>query len=198
MKEQLLESSIVDVILTIRQEYGSQVFLNSTLVNNLLCDLAAKFPKERIQIRNLLEMGGFAELSAAGAEYPLVRRKLIKRYMDTYFVERKIAEWAVDVLGAALGRIERENVVITEEAPTVISKPQRVNHHRHIESTAVEWVYTVKIKNGFFYIVGRKKDGTILKSRVEPDMLMRLGRLKVLLLHQKRVVQICARYTEVL
>jgi len=91
-----------------RDEYGEEVFYNTRQAKNLLDDLCPHMPRERIQVKNFIEMNGYPALKYAGEAYPVVRSKLIDTYKGIYNVNDEIAEWVLDVFSVFLGYIGEE------------------------------------------------------------------------------------------
>ncbi|MCL2225118.1 MAG: hypothetical protein FWB96_09165 [Defluviitaleaceae bacterium] len=98
-----MDAKILDALKAIRDNYGDGVFYNLTTARNLLNDLAPTMRKERIQIVNLLEIGGYFQLKYAEDTYPIVRERLISQLIDTFAVDEKIAEWVLNIFSEFLG-----------------------------------------------------------------------------------------------
>ena len=98
-----MNNEILDIIKKMRDEYGEEVFVNAVKANNMLKDLAPWMPRERLQVRNLLEMGAYSQLQKAGGDLPIVRNRLALEYADAYCVDATVAAWAVGLLCAASG-----------------------------------------------------------------------------------------------
>jgi len=92
-----MDSRILDALIAIRDTYGDGVFYNSSTARNFLHDLAPTLRKERIQIVNFLESGGYFQLKYAEDTYPQVRERLVSQMIDTYAVDDKTAEWVLNV-----------------------------------------------------------------------------------------------------
>ncbi len=101
-----MDNNIVDVIKEILTRYGEDTFRNIGRVKNLLCDLAPRMTQERIQAKNFVEMNGYFILKYAGGAYPVVRRKLISTYSQTYCVDIDVAAWITDVFACVLGYMQ--------------------------------------------------------------------------------------------
>ncbi|MCL2665419.1 MAG: hypothetical protein FWE82_07395 [Defluviitaleaceae bacterium] len=63
-----MDNEIGEKIKCILNDYGDAVFLNAPRINALLLDVAPGLTRERIQIRNFIETGGWSELKNAGGE----------------------------------------------------------------------------------------------------------------------------------
>jgi hypothetical protein len=99
-----MKNEILEVIQKMHKDYGEGVFLNAVKANNMLKDLAPGMPRERLQIRNLLEMGAYPRLQKAGGDLPIVRNRLAMEYAEAYCVDASVAAWAVGLLCAVAGR----------------------------------------------------------------------------------------------
>ena len=124
-----MNDSIYVTLNTILGEYGDAVFYNSALVKNLLGDLAPSLRKERIQIVNFLEIGGFFQLKYADKSYAMVRAKLEKQLVETYAIDRSIAMWVLDVFSKLQGYNIRndgaiyEKTLRTPKREVIVEKP---------------------------------------------------------------------------
>lgn len=98
--------NVLPVILKIIHEYGDGVFSNMPRTNAMLLDLAPGFTRERILIRNFIEINGYHILKNAGKEYPLLRSQIIRSLIETFCLEQAAAEWTVGLFAAALGYAE--------------------------------------------------------------------------------------------
>ena len=114
---------------TILNEYGDAVFYNSALVKNLLGDLAPSLRKERIQIVNFLDIGGYFQLKYADKSYAMVRAKLEKQLVETYAIDRSIAMWVLNVFSRLQGYNIKDDGAIYEKSlkklrpKVVVEKP---------------------------------------------------------------------------
>lgn len=143
-----MNNRILDILTTMRNDYGADIFLNVTKANNMLKDLAPDLPKERLQVRNILEMGGYAELSKAESAYPLVKNKLIKAYADTYCVDNSVAAWTVELIAAIAGY-----EAVLSEMESVFAKPAILGYNAK---------YRNLLAAGMYHSVALKTDGTVL------------------------------------
>jgi len=98
-----MDNRILDTLKVIQESYGDGVFYNITTVKNLMNDLAPNMRKERIQISNFLEIGGYFQLKYAEEQYPVVRTRLTTDFMDTYAVDEKVAVWVINIFSELLG-----------------------------------------------------------------------------------------------
>lgn len=98
-----MNNEIFNIIKKMRDDYGEEIFLNALKANNMLKDLAPGMPRERLQMRNLLEMGAYSQLQKAGSDFPIVKNRLVLEYAGAYCVDAPVAEWAVGVLCAVAG-----------------------------------------------------------------------------------------------
>jgi len=98
-----MNNEILGIIKQMKDDYGEELFLNAVKANNMLKDLAPGMPRERMQIRNLLEMGAYSRLQKAGLDLPIVKNRLVCEYSEAYCVEASVAAWAVEVLCAVTG-----------------------------------------------------------------------------------------------
>ncbi|MCL2386194.1 MAG: hypothetical protein FWC89_01470 [Defluviitaleaceae bacterium] len=104
-----MDLRIVDALVAMRDTYGDGVFYNLSTARNLLNDLAPMLRKERIQIANFLEMGGYFQLKYAEKDYPMVRKRLVHQFVETYAVDEAVAQWILNIFSVVLG------YTITEE-----------------------------------------------------------------------------------
>ena len=98
-----MDDGIYVTLNAILHEYGDAVFYNTNIVKNLLSDLAPALRKERIQIVNFLEAGGFFQLKYAEKSYPIVRAKLERQLVETYAIDKNIAVWVLNIFSKLLG-----------------------------------------------------------------------------------------------
>jgi alpha-tubulin suppressor-like RCC1 family protein len=98
-----MDLRIVDALAAMRDTYGDAVFYNLQTSKNLLNDLAPTLRKERIQVANFLEIGGFFQLKYAGEAYLVVREKLSRQLVETFAVDEAVAEWILNIFGFLLG-----------------------------------------------------------------------------------------------
>jgi len=120
-----MDSRIADALKAIRDTYGDGVFYNLTTSRNLLNDLAPTLRKERIQVMNFLETGGYFQLKYSDDTYPIVRTRLISQLIDTYAVEEKIAEWVLNIFSELLGfNIKDDGAVYRNEEKPAAPRPQ--------------------------------------------------------------------------
>ncbi|MCL2577300.1 MAG: hypothetical protein FWE27_04535 [Defluviitaleaceae bacterium] len=113
-----MDTRIIDALKAIRDTYGDGVFYNLTTARNLLNDLAPTLRKERIQVANFLEIGGYFQLKYAEDTYPIVRERLVSQLMDTFAVDEKTAEWVLNVFSELLGfNINYDGAVYRTEDP---------------------------------------------------------------------------------
>ncbi|MCL2217120.1 MAG: hypothetical protein FWB91_08895 [Defluviitaleaceae bacterium] len=126
-----MDERILETLEAIRANYGDGVFYNLTTVRNLMNDLAPSLRKERIQIANFLEIGGYFQLKYADKTYPVVRTRLTSQLMDTYAVDETAAIWVLNIFSILLGyNISDDGAVYkSEEAPPKPPMPaiERVN-----------------------------------------------------------------------
>jgi len=97
-----MDEKILDALKAIRDTYGDGVFYNLTTVKNLMNDLAPSLRKERIQVANFLEIGGYFQLKYADDSYSVVRTRLTGQYMDTYAVDEAVAIWILNIFSELL------------------------------------------------------------------------------------------------
>lgn len=132
-----MDSRIIDALRAMRDTYGDGVFYNLTTSRNLLNDLAPNLRKERIQILNFLETGGYFQLKYAGEAYPIVRTRLVSQLVDTFAVDEKIADWVLNIFSELLDfNITHEGAVYREEK-TGGTKPPIMHSH---PASSGEWV----------------------------------------------------------
>jgi len=98
-----MDIKILEALAAIRERYGDGVFYNLTTVKNLLNDLAPTLRKERIQIANFLEIGGYFQLKYAEKTFPVVRRRLAMQLVETFAVDESVAEWVLNIFSIFLG-----------------------------------------------------------------------------------------------
>ncbi|MDR0271894.1 MAG: hypothetical protein LBI27_01060 [Clostridiales bacterium] len=122
-----MDTRIVETLTAMRDRYGDGIFYNLTTVKNLLNDLAPTMLKERIQILNFLEIGGYFQLKYAEKTYPLVRKRLAQQMINTFAVDEAVAEWTLNVFSVFLGFNITEDgaVYLKEEAPKPVRIPNQ-------------------------------------------------------------------------
>ncbi|MCL2356883.1 MAG: hypothetical protein FWC70_06975 [Defluviitaleaceae bacterium] len=98
-----MNPQIFEALTAVRDTHGDGVFYNLTTARNLLNDLAPTLRKERVQVVNFLEIGGYFQLKYAEKSYPLVRKKLTEQLIETYAVDRAVAEWVLNLFSELLG-----------------------------------------------------------------------------------------------
>jgi alpha-tubulin suppressor-like RCC1 family protein len=98
-----MDLKILEALNAIRDRYGDGVFYNLTTARNLLNDLAPTLRKERIQIVNFLEIGGYFQLKYADKTFPVVRKRLVSQLIETFAVDETVAEWVLNVFSIFLG-----------------------------------------------------------------------------------------------
>ena len=98
-----VDDGILEVLKAIKDAYGDGVFYNVTTVRNLMNDLAPNLRKERIQVINFLEIGGYFQLKYAEKTYSVVRTRLIGQLLDTFAVDPAAADWVLNLFSILLG-----------------------------------------------------------------------------------------------
>lgn len=118
-----MNAQILEALIAMRDTHGDAVFYNLTTARNLLNDLAPTLRKERVQIANFLEIGGYFQLKYAEKSYPLVREKLTSQLIETYAVDQNVADWVLNIFSEFLGyNITHDGAVyIKEEARVMVS-----------------------------------------------------------------------------
>lgn len=115
---------IADALRAMRDTYGDGVFYNLTTARNLLNDLAPSLRKERIQVANFLEIGGYFQLKYAEKTYPVVRTRLIQQLIETFAVDEAVAEWILNIFSEILGyNITDDGAVYRSEEAPAVRKP---------------------------------------------------------------------------
>ncbi|MCL1884812.1 MAG: hypothetical protein FWF81_13795 [Defluviitaleaceae bacterium] len=123
-----MDLRIVDALTAMRDLYGDGVFYNLSTSRNLLNDLAPTLRKERIQINNFLEIGGYFQLKYAEKTYPQVRERLSKQLIDTFAVDKSVAEWVLNIFSVFLGyNIKDDGAVYAAESEAPKPKPVATN-----------------------------------------------------------------------
>ncbi|MCL2699493.1 MAG: hypothetical protein FWE68_04205, partial [Defluviitaleaceae bacterium] len=135
-----------------REDYGEEVFLNAGKANNMLKDLAPGMPRERLQLRNILEMGVYSQLQRAGDDLPIVRNKLALEYAGTYCVDQGVADWIVGVLCCAAG-YEHELAACVPFAQDAARTPKTYDP-----------AYRALIGAGTYHSVALRQDGTVIAT----------------------------------
>lgn len=119
-----MDLRIIDALTAMHNIYGDGVFYNLTTSKNLLNDLAPTLRKERIQVINFLEMGGYFQLKYADKTYPMVRKRLTQQLIEAFAVDESVAEWVLNVFSVMLGySITDDGAVYTEEEAPRAPKP---------------------------------------------------------------------------
>ena len=119
-----MDRRILETLTAVKDTYGDGVFYNLTTVRNLLADLAPGLRKERIQIANFLEIGGYFQLKYAEDTYPLVRARLAAQLTETFAVDESAAMWILDIFSELLGyNINDEGAVYRPESLGRIIQP---------------------------------------------------------------------------
>jgi len=117
-----VNEQILETLKAIRDNFGDGVFYNLSTAKNLMNDLAPQLRKERIQVGNFLEIGGYFQLKYADKTYAVVRTRLMEQLMDTYAVDEGVAIWVLNIFSVLLGYdISDNGSVYKEKAP----KPKR-------------------------------------------------------------------------
>jgi len=126
-----MDLRIIDALIAMRDSYGDAVFYNLTTARNLLNDLAPALRKERIQVANFLEIGGYFQLKYAEKTYPVVRKKLAHQLVETFAVDEAVAEWILNVFSEFLGYDIKDNGAVykTEESPQKPKAPKTPKPH---------------------------------------------------------------------
>ena len=113
-----MDEKILEALKAMRDTYGDGVFYNLTTARNLLNDLAPNLRKERIQVANFLEAGGYFQLKYAEKAYPVVRKRLVQQLIETFAVDEAVAEWVLNIFSELLGySINDEGAVYRAEEP---------------------------------------------------------------------------------
>ncbi|MCL1862531.1 MAG: hypothetical protein FWF78_03075 [Defluviitaleaceae bacterium] len=129
-----MDMRILDALNAMRDTYGDGVFYNLTTARNLLNDLAPTMRKERIQVVNFLDIGGYFQLKYSDKTYPLVRERLARQLVDTFAVDEGVAEWILNVFSLFLGfSINDEGAVYKNEEPPP-SEPRKSLQDHIMES----------------------------------------------------------------
>ena len=111
-----MNNKIYESLKTIRDDYGDGIFYNASIVKNLLGDLAPGLNKERLLVVDFLKMGGYFQLKHSGNNYFATRSKLVEQYIEDFSVDKKVADWILDIFSFLLGY--DPNKVISIKEPT--------------------------------------------------------------------------------
>jgi len=116
-----MDDRIIETLKIMKETYGDGVFYNITTVKNLMNDLAPHLRKERIQVANFLEMGGYFQLKYAEKNYFVVRSRLTIQFRDTFAVDETMANWVLNIFSKLLDYdiAEHGAVYKTAEKPQV-------------------------------------------------------------------------------
>jgi len=118
-----VDDRIINTLTAIKDMYGDGVFYNLTTVKNMMNDLAPHLRKERIQIANFLEIGGYFQLKYAEQSYQLVRNRLYKQYRETFAVDASVANWVLNVFSVVLGFSISDEGAVYKGEPAPPRKP---------------------------------------------------------------------------
>ena len=122
-----MNAAILEALIAMRDTHGDGVFYNLTTARNLLNDLAPTLRKERVQIGNFLELGGYFQLKYAEKAYPLVRKKLTEQLIETYAVDRAVADWVLNIFSEFLKyNITPDGAVYIKSPPPPTIAPRAV------------------------------------------------------------------------
>lgn len=181
-----MNNEILNIISKMRDDYGDDIFLNPGRANNMLKDLAPDMPKERLQIRNILEMGAYTQLKRAETDLPLIKNKLVRAYADTYCVDADVAAWTVELISAAAGYGAGLGALPAVEKPLLTFDPKYRNalgagmyHSVALRSDGTvhaagnnecgqcnvgHWRNVTAVAAGGFHTAAVKRDGTVLAA----------------------------------
>jgi len=95
---------MLPVITRILNEYGEDIFKNTTRMNAMLMDLAPGQVRERLLVRNFIEAEGFAAVQEA-THFPLAEQRLLQQLTEVFSLERGAALWVVRLFGVLLGKL---------------------------------------------------------------------------------------------
>jgi len=119
-----MDAKIIEALCAMRDTYGDGVFYNLTTARNLLNDLVPQLRKERIQVANFLEIGGYFQLKYAEKTYPVVRKQLSRQMQETFAVDESVADWILNIFSELLGyKINDAGAVYRGEQPPTPRPP---------------------------------------------------------------------------
>jgi len=185
---------MLEVIKRILTDYGDETFRNMQRTHAILLDLApaVELKRERILVRNFIEMNGYAALKDASADYPMLEKKLAQAMIDMFVVEKQAALWTVQIFAAALGFLHEQevsplNAVDMDSSEKSIARftdgylQGQVaigrNHvaavstdgtvfaaggNDHFECDVRSWQHIVAVAAGDSHTLGLRQDGTVL------------------------------------
>lgn len=184
-----MNNAMLSVIKHLIETYGDSFFDNLPRANALLLDFSQDMPRERIQVRNFIELNAYPALKNAGSEYPLIQSKITQNLIDTFCLERTAAIWTVRLFAAALGyespEILNKPVVQVPESEQIVVADQRnlvgigrshlvaiasdgtVFAHganEHFQCDVSTWRNIVAVAAGDLHTVGLRADGTVLAT----------------------------------
>jgi len=159
---------------------------NMYRVNALLLDLAQNMKRERILVRNFVEIDGCSVLK--DTSYPLAEKKLVQLMVDTFSIERPAALWVVRLFGAALGLLDEGDLPMLSGEPALkrvvqayiggqvaIGKKHVVaicadgtvfagGDNTEFQCDVVGWKDIVAVAAGDSHTLGLRADGTVLAA----------------------------------
>ncbi|MCL2708537.1 MAG: hypothetical protein FWF03_05405 [Defluviitaleaceae bacterium] len=182
-----MDHALLPIIKRIIDDYGDDFFGNMARANAVLLDLAPNMARERILIRNFIELNGYKTLRGAGDNYRLVKNRLIKSLTDTFCVERAAALWVANLFACALGFEDaaapitawgaesesvthpgaRSSVAIGKSHTVAVSADGSVFSHGsndHFQCDVGNWKDIVAVAAGDTHTVGLCENGRVLAA----------------------------------
>ena len=179
---------MLEIVTRIINEYGDEALSNMQRTNAILLDLAPNQRRERILVRNFIEIDGYTTLKNVAADYPLAEIKLISNLIETFAIERNAAIWTVRLFAVAMGHIKQDelpnmgdSVAEVVEATTsgylngqvAIGKSHVIavaadgtvwagGYNRDFQCDISGWFNIVAVAAGDSHSLGLKSDGTVM------------------------------------
>jgi len=184
-----VDNKILDVLRRILHDYGEDMFTSMQRVNAILLDLAPENPKERILVRNFVELGGYQTIKNAD-DFKLAESKLTQSLTDRFSMHESAAFWVVRVFGALLEKIRPTEVpsltsgskeYVVQSTKAIISGQVSIgkNHvvavssdgkvfaggeNDYHQSDVAHWRDIVAVAAGDVHTLGLRADGVVFAA----------------------------------
>ncbi len=86
-----MSEEIINILLKIKEDFGIEAFENSRRINSILMDVAPEYKKERIQIVNIINAGGYREFKNNYSGYDFALNKVINTLVEDYGIRMELA-----------------------------------------------------------------------------------------------------------
>lgn len=151
-----MEDAFLTILYEMKESFGLEVFENSRRTNSILLDLAPEMKKERIQIVNIINAGGYRFFRDNHLSYELVYYKLMDVLKDEYGIQQEIAHWAI----GTFSKLFYDETILDAQDVYRQSVAEKFENNLHLNRIATGCRHTVVLKNnGKVVAVGDNSHG---------------------------------------